>query len=493
MKLKVLLTTIALFLMCLGHAQAKENIKVYLTYNTYSTPSNESYFELHLSIDANSMEYAKIEGNKKQAKAQITMLFSINDSIHAFKKYIVESPVLDDSASTAFTLLSQERFQLPKGKYLFTLKVKDLNSDDPEASGSEEWTMPDYSVFSISDILLVESYKIAEEDSKTAKSNLEIYPHQDYFFPEKDKILSFYYEIYNSNKALSDTGDLLVKSGIADFSTGEMLNSYVQIKRAKAKSVIPIFTQMDISQLPSGNYYVCSELYDRNNQKLLSKKIHIQRLNNNVDFNDLLLASTMVESNGFFKINNRDSLQYYVKSLYPIATPQERPFITNKLKERSVSDMQKFLSFFWTQRNSENPFSTWQSYNKVVKAVEEEFGTQTVRGFDTDRGNIFLKYGAPDQRVRMTDNPVSLPYEIWHYYKYQNQTNLKFVFIARSLSHDFVLEHSTADGEVKNPDWQNYLDRTQQATRSDNPARLHRADDSYNFGESSGEIYNLNK
>lgn len=479
--------------MCSQHTQAKQSIKVYLTYKTYSTPTNESYFEVYLSLDANSMEYAKIGENKKQAKAQITMLFSVNDSIHAFKKYIVESPIIDDSANTAFTLLSQERFQLPKGKYLFTLKVKDLNSDNPEVSGSEEWVMPDYSGFSISDILLVESYSIAEDNSKTAKSNLEIFPHQDYFYPEKDKILSFYYEIYNSNITLSDTGNLLVKSGIADFSTGEMLNSYVQIKRSKAKSVIPIFTQMDISQLPSGNYYVSSELYDRNNQKLLSKKTHIQRVNNNVDFNDLLLASTMVESNGFFEINNKDSLQYYVRSLYPVASPQERLFITNKLKERSVSDMQKFLSFFWTQRNSDTPYTTWKTYNKVVKAVEVEFGTQTVRGFDTDRGSTFLKYGAPDQRVRMTDNPVSLPYEIWHYYKYQNQTNLKFVFIARSLSHDFVLEHSTADGEVKNPDWQNYLSRTQQATRSDDPNRLHRADDSFNFGESSGEIYNLNK
>jgi hypothetical protein len=65
-----------------------------------------------------------------------------------------------------------------------------------------------------------------------------------------------------------------------------------------------------------------------------------------------------------------------------------------------------------------------------------------------------LQYGPPDNRQESLREPSAFPYEIWQYYKINNQSNRRFVFCNQDLvTNDFILIHSDALGEHNNDQW----------------------------------------
>ena len=77
------------------------------------------------------------------------------------------------------------------------------------------------------------------------------------------------------------------------------------------------------------------------------------------------------------------------------------------------------------------------------------------KGYDTDRGRVYLQYGPPDTREQEYHESTTYPYEMWHYYKITNQSNRKFIFYNTDLvTNDFTLLHSDAQGEPYDSQWE---------------------------------------
>jgi hypothetical protein len=91
-----------------------------------------------------------------------------------------------------------------------------------------------------------------------------------------------------------------------------------------------------------------------------------------------------------------------------------------------------------------------------VKIAEFNFKTPVKKGYQTDRGRIYLEYGPPNTRSERPSEPSTYPYEIWHYYTLSNsQRNKKFVFYSPDMvTNDYFLLHSDAIGEIHNYRWQ---------------------------------------
>ena len=83
------------------------------------------------------------------------------------------------------------------------------------------------------------------------------------------------------------------------------------------------------------------------------------------------------------------------------------------------------------------------------------FSTPSRQGYKTDRGRVYLEYGRPYDRLASVNEPGAYPYEIWFYTTIPNkQTNIGFAFYEPSLvSNDYVLLHSNARGELRDPRW----------------------------------------
>jgi GWxTD domain-containing protein len=167
------------------------------------------------------------------------------------------------------------------------------------------------------------------------------------------------------------------------------------------------------------------------------------------DFMSLDITNTFVAS-----LNNSDTLKDYIDCLYPISSSVESETEENLIRHGNMHAMQQFLYFFWSRRNAEDPWKGFSDYMIEVKKANQSFGTQIRKGYETDRGRVFLQYGPPNT-ISNGDEPGTNPYEIWHYYKLLDQSNRKFVFFANERSsNDYRLIHSDALGEINNPNWE---------------------------------------
>jgi GWxTD domain-containing protein len=175
----------------------------------------------------------------------------------------------------------------------------------------------------------------------------------------------------------------------------------------------------------------------------------------------------------------------------PIASANEKLFINYNVAANKLNTMQQFFLDFWLQRNEADPEGAWLKYYNTVLGVNEEFGSTNMKGYETDRGRVYLQYGPPNQRVNESST-TKRPYEIWQYYQYGKQTDLKFVFITPDRSiNDYQLAHSTAIGEVKNVNWQYEISGAIGPKDTDNRLFNNRAYEIDAFGERSGDLYNI--
>jgi len=124
-----------------------------------------------------------------------------------------------------------------------------------------------------------------------------------------------------------------------------------------------------------------------------------------------------------------------------------------------MAELKRWFYYFWQSRDSLHPLDAWQKYLTEVTKVDNSFNMPGLKGYRTDRGRIYLQYGPPNIRDVEKNNPATYPHEIWQYYKLPDgETNVKFVFYSTAVeTNNYVLLHSTATGEIHNPQWQSAL------------------------------------
>jgi GWxTD domain-containing protein len=346
-------------------------------------------------------------------------------------------------------------WRLPNGNYQMEISVKDMNSGDalPVEAMTVEVNYPDNTP-AISDILLFDSYSKAVKPNDCTKSGFDFLPRVYPFYGANENKLNFYAEIYNSDK-LYDEGKFLVNYYIETVESSNRMQNYFFNKRFDVKKVDVLLNTIDISELPSGNYYLVVEMHDRSNELICSKSWFFQRSNPNVAFEMEDLAGVNVANTFVGNITEIDTLRKYIRYLDPICSEMERDYSSNLVRTDDMKTMQQFLFNFWSKRFPMNPKQGFDDYLAAVRRVNMSFSTTAFPGYRSDRGYVFLKYGQPDKIMEVPDEPAALPYEIWHYYEVANQHNKKFVFVAPDRSsNDYQLIHSNMVGEINNPRWQ---------------------------------------
>ncbi|MDL2243198.1 GWxTD domain-containing protein, partial [Bacteroidales bacterium OttesenSCG-928-K03] len=123
-----------------------------------------------------------------------------------------------------------------------------------------------------------------------------------------------------------------------------------------------------------------------------------------------------------------------------------------------IEILQQFAYNFWVERNELTPEKSFNEYMAAVKKVNNSYGNAMRRGYDTDRGRVYLQYGPPNHIHENRFSSATKPYEIWQYYKIEGQSNKRFVFAALDLAlKDYDLIHSDVIGELYNSKWQQEL------------------------------------
>lgn len=468
-------------------ASAK-NIQAYMSYSTFYSPTDGPYIETYLTVLAKTVEFVKNDNGKFQATVEIIMVFKKDGNIQDFKKTNLMSPEVEDTSKTDFTFIDQQRFLLPNGNYSVEIQISDKNLKDItpyKATESLLVSFPADSV-SVSGIQLVESYKTATAPSILTKNGYDLVPFSINYYPQSIKKLTFYSEIYNTDKVFTGSNTkFVVNYYVESFETNKYLSSFYAFKKETSKSVVVVFNEFDISELPSGNYNLVIEIKDKDNKSVANNKLFFQRSNPGIQLELADITSVDVTSTFVDKINDLDSLTDFIKSTYPISTQMEKMFAENHIKNSDLKVLKQYFYNFWVNRDALSPEKAWAEYAVEVKKVNTAYRTTIKKGYETDRGRVYLQYGAPNSITESVNEPSAYPYEIWHFYTLNNQKNKKFVFYNTDLvTNDYELLHSDAIGEISDPTWQMKL--LNRNTSTSNPDQIKGID---HFGGKSDDLF----
>ena len=192
------------------------------------------------------------------------------------------------------------------------------------------------------------------------------------------------------------------------------------------------------------------------------------------------------------KYNDEKELNLYLDALYPIASDSEKRAASQLVRQSDLQAKQAFLYEFWTRRNPVSPEAEWLKYKERIDYVQEHFSYPLTRGIVTDRGRVYLQYGAPDfvrdekcfsvvgyaktsvfstgnhgieNTEAIEDANVQahyLPYQLWRYNRLEgDDPNRVFLFWDEGEVGYYKLLNSNAKGEVQTFGWERMLSRQQ--------------------------------
>lgn len=453
---KLLLFIFLLTITATGMAQ-KKAIQSVLSYTTFNVPGDKPYIETALAFDCSSLVYKQLEPSKFQATVEVQIIFKQGEKVANFSKVALESPIITDTIKITGAFIDQQRFALDNGEYLMELTVKDLNNPKQMPYKAELTVVIDFpaDVPAVSDILFVDNYQKADTPSEFTKNGYDILPRIYSFYLKDANKLTFYTELYNIDKLYPAEGKYPVNYYIKSYESSRKMSNFNFVKRMDVSNVNVLLNTIDITGLPSGNYYLVVEMHDRDNKLLASSSAFFQRFNPGCEVDMEDVAAIDVNKTFAADITNLDTLREYLRCLDPRCSEAERNYMYNLVKTDDIKTMQQFLYTFWSTRAPLSPKDSWQEYLSHVKMVNASYSTRNKKGYLTDRGHMYLKYGTPDKICEEPFEPGAYPYEIWHYYEVAGQHNKHCVFMSEDMvTNDYRLIHSDINGEVNNPRWQ---------------------------------------
>jgi GWxTD domain-containing protein len=443
---------VALFIL-IGHfAKAFEasNLEVSVTYATFKTP-DQPYIEIYLHILGASVEKVLVKDSLFQSKVEVVTIFKQGENIVKYDKYNLESP----ASAHVLNFYDIKRYGLANGTYEMEVAVRDINKP-ANARVFKSPLVIDFvdSGLMQSDISLLSSFHEESSKNPAVKNGyyLEALPFN--FCHKNVSNLIFYNELYNSDKAIGD--DFLVRYTINKVQgNGDTETVMIGNKKRKPKAVNVFLLSMNISKLPSGNYILIVEVRNRAGELLSDKEIFFQRSN---PYLDLEIAKEAPLAGEFVMQLNAEELRYSLKAIAPIANDADVEVINILVENRdSLEAQRRYLFTFWVAYSPNQPEIAYQQFMEVARAVDHLYNSGFGYGFESDRGNIFMKYGKPDDILTVETDPSAPPYEMWLYNEFPKtrQSRVKFLFYNPSLATGaYQLLHSTAIGEWNNPQWE---------------------------------------
>ncbi|NVK64643.1 MAG: GWxTD domain-containing protein [Flavobacteriales bacterium] len=458
--MKRLSTFFLIFFICATTQAQERQLRAYLDNKQFYAPEVGNYIEFHLQFIGHSINY-KGKDDGLMGDLAVRMTIKNSDSIVQQDAYRLETPFMKDSIVEDF--YDVRRFRLDPGSYQFELELMDLNSDNTPITTSQMLVVREMSdALSFSDIEVAEYASKGDGSSPFFKSGYDIIPRLATFYPKELNTIPVYFELYNTN--LLPDSVFAVRQTVTNAATGQEIAELRQTSRHTTGPVIPFLRQLDIAQVPSGKYIASYTLLNRNMLELATESYEFERSNDNPY--DMNTADVVIDP-AFQESITDDSVGYYLESLIPISSATGIKNILAVAKSRNGEEARKHIQLYWMATDPNNMYESWIKYKKQVQLVERVYANNFQEGFETDRGRVYLQYGAPTNIIKRDNSTSEYPFEIWVYNEIGKFSNKRFIFYNPDLVNNaYRLLHSDMVGELKNPGWQQEL--TKRNTKSGN-------------------------
>ncbi len=421
--------------------------------SVFRTP-DRSYIEVFFYVLGSSVTSVERD-TLRHASVEVFYLISRGDSIFGGDRY----HLLSSGRSGIDDFMDLRRHYLPPGDYLLSAEL----TDDHDAANTALLTY--YFTVSAgtalpaqSDIQLLSHARAGSGDDRWTKNGWHTMPLPYAWYRQDMQMLYFYHELYATDSAPAAEFYIRYAVGTDDTLETPLLEGF---KRLLPKAVNVIVQSIDISGLLSGEYWLSVEVFDRARTLLSTARTEFTRSNPDADI-EWARRNTTFFSESFTRQMSDDSLRYALKAMAPRVASNQTAVLNYLIQKAEPEHQRLFLHQMWLEVSPQSPETAYREYMAVVHVVDQMFRSGFGYGFESDRGHIMLKYGIPNDKIEVLDEPSASPYEIWFYHHLPqlNQTNVRFLFYNPSLAGgDYRLLHSTATGEIQNPRWQYELYR----------------------------------
>jgi len=125
-----------------------------------------------------------------------------------------------------------------------------------------------------------------------------------------------------------------------------------------------------------------------------------------------------------------------VDQLVHITTHKEHKALRKAPEDKRL----EIFNAFWKAKDPspDTPENEWKNeYYRRIRFADVHYTNPYRRGWQTDFGMVYIKYGEPDQIERYPFELGSKPYEIWYYYAQDR----KFIFMDAKGNGDYQLQY----------------------------------------------------
>jgi len=446
-------------------------IQAVVSHAVFSNGGMNAYAEIYWQIDPLSLHFTKTKNNTWQTEIKTEMKIKNETGIITTEQYLLKTPASGSIAiAEAASIIDMRKYALPSGKIVFVLKLTDVADTNQHFVFIDSFSVPEQNGVFYSDIQLLDTSYYSAAGGVFKKNNRQQIPLCANFLDENRTLLHYYGELYNVNIVAKESYPLIQKVFINKQENGGPVLNLLKTDTIHNADMQLLTGDFDISELGSGNYNVNYNLIDKDNVVIATKTLFFQRYKSKPKDRGIEKASAKSDS-AFQQINvidisksfvmryNLTELKAILKMLLPMSTPMNVQTIKSFLKNPDEGYMRYFIYNYFADINKKAPDAAWKIFSNRVREVNKQFGTVSQAGYETDRGYIYLKYGAPDEIVTVENERGALPYEIWQYNNINNQyKNAVFLFYrSTEMITGFRLLHSTVSTEMRNTAWRNML------------------------------------
>lgn len=467
---KLIIASICYILIAVTSPRAQSNkLPVDIDVICYPTDSNSVRVDAYYSLLQKSVLFNQTEKNRWAGKIKASVSLIQDDIIKVTKdidKTVTLSGTQEDIKKTEnqyFIDAVPFIVSYSKNSYLrLLIHLVDESGAMYVDSVVKRFTLPQNTSGqpSISGILLASGItQTGRDESLFEKAGYYFTVNPSVTFGGEYTSLNYYTEFRIPKTQAAPSDSITVVSTIYEPSMRELLRNEQTI--VVGNDITPYIASLNIDGLPTDSYYLevacvlkgvtitkARKVFYVENDMILSEE------NESIDAS-LLDETTLFQVSEISKMSENELNEKIAQASY-ILPDAEREAL-NEAKE--LQTKQKLFFAFWRSMNLNpvQPFSAYNEYFKKVAYANQKFTYQRMSGWKTDRGRIYITYGAPSDVESELFSTQAKPYIQWEYVGkmkgFASGGRAYFYFVDRMGGGNFNLVHSNVIGEVSDPNW----------------------------------------
>ena len=453
-----------LFLLSSIHAMAIDAVVAHTLFYIHDsahagklTPCIDAYWE----INPHTIHYATTPEKTIVGRVKAHLIFSNSNGTVKEDEFILQTlPATNVKDLGTHRIIDLRRYFMEAGTTFMKFTLKDMADSTNKYTYSDSFIIaPVTDTTFYSGLQLLDTTIGSQAKTVFLKNGKQQIPICTNFLDEPKHTLNYYGELYKSGRIPASEYPLVQKVSIIKREDDLPIGNFIKTDTITPNGLYTFSGSFDIRYLASGNYLLSVSLANNSHEAIASGSLFFQRLNTHPLIDTLKKAKaandTGIENVKVLNLNKTFVAKYnlaqvrgILKMLLPFSDYAATQTINGFLKKPDDLYSRYYIYNYFAAINKNDPTKAWKEFSEKIIEVNKLYTARGTPGYETDRGFIYLRYGAPSEVITVESEQGALPYEIWQYntltqLNRKEITDAKFLFYKRNETDDYQLLHST--------------------------------------------------